>query len=76
VTLAIELRKQGKEWRDIYPPCIPASVLYGQVAYCLPDDTAFRTGIEVYRVLLGGTDLSDILRAVLRQEMPTLEGTR
>jgi hypothetical protein len=53
VTLAIELRKQGKEWKDIYPLCIPASVLYSQVAYCLPDDTAFHTGIEVYRVLLG-----------------------
>lgn len=50
------------------------SVLYGHVAYSTPDETLFRTGIEVYQVVLGGTDLSDILQTILRQEMPGTPG--
>jgi hypothetical protein len=50
------------------------SILYGRVAYSTLEGTLFRTGIEVYNVLLGGTDLSDILQTILRQEMPGLPG--
>ena len=50
------------------------SILYGRVAYSALEGTLFRTGIEVYRVVLGGTNLSDILRGILKEEMPTVPG--
>ena len=50
------------------------SVLYGRIAYSAPEGMLFRTGMEVYRVVLGGTDLSDVLQTILRQEMPRLPG--
>jgi len=53
---------------------IAESILYGCVAYSTPEGTLFRTGIEVYRVVLGGTNLSDILRGILKEEMPTVPG--
>ena len=46
------------------------SELFGYVVYSEPRDSSFRTGVEVERVLLGGTDLSQLLRGVLQQEMP------
>jgi len=59
---------------DLVQLDLAESVLYGRVAYSSPEGTSFRTGIEVYRVLLGGSDLSHILQTVLRQEMPGLPG--
>ncbi len=41
------------------------AVLYGHVTYAFGNDTAFRTGIAVERVLLGTSDLSIILQALL-----------
>jgi hypothetical protein len=59
---------------DLVQLDMAGSVLYGRVACSSPEGTSFRTGIEVYRVLLGGTDLSHILQTILRQEMPGLPG--
>jgi hypothetical protein len=54
------------EWAD--------SSLFGFVIYSKPDHASFRIGIEVQRVLIGGTDLSQLLRAILLQEMPKVPG--
>jgi hypothetical protein len=49
------------------------SVLYGFVAYSKPERSYFRTGIEVVRVLIGGSDLSQLLKATLEEAMPDVE---
>jgi len=49
------------------------SVLYGYVAYSTPERSYFRTGIEVVRVLIGGSDLSQVLRATLEEAMPDVQ---
>jgi hypothetical protein len=41
------------------------AALYGHVTYAFGTDAAFRTGIAVERVLLGTSDLSNILQALL-----------
>ena len=48
------------------------STLFGHVIYSTWKRNAFRTGVEVERVLLGGSDLADLLRAVLRDTMPAV----
>ena len=45
------------------------STLFGHVVYSRWKRNAFRTGIELERVLLGGTDLADLLRTVLQDTM-------
>jgi hypothetical protein len=50
------------------------STLFGYVVHSNPQEEAFRTGIEVERVLLGGTDLSRLLCSLLKQEMPQVSG--
>ena len=52
---------------------IDDSVLYGFVAYSTPERSYFRTGIEVVQVLIGGSDLSQLLKATLEEAMPDLE---
>src|SRR5690349_20689432 len=52
------------------------STLFGHVIYSKWKRNAFRTGIEVERVLLGGTDLADLLRSVLRDTMPEVSLSR
>jgi len=44
--------------------------LFGQVVHCTWQRNAFRTGIQVERVLLGNTDLAELLRTTLQQTMP------
>jgi hypothetical protein len=44
--------------------------LFGHVVHCKWQRNAFRTGIEVDRVLLGNTDLADLLRTTLQDTMP------
>jgi hypothetical protein len=44
--------------------------LFGHVVHCKWQRNAFRTGIEVDRVLLGNTDLADLLRTTLQGTMP------
>jgi hypothetical protein len=46
------------------------STLFGHVVYSTWKRNAYRTGVEVQRVLLGGTDLAELLRVVLRDTMP------
>ena len=41
------------------------AVLYGHVTYAFGGDAKFRTGIAVEKVLLGTSDLSNILQALL-----------
>jgi hypothetical protein len=50
------------------------STLFGYVVHSNPHEGSFRTGIEVERVLLGGTDLSRLLHSLLIQEMPQVRG--
>lgn len=47
--------------------------LFGHVAYG-DEEPAFRTGIEVVRVLIGDSDLSRLVRAVLAETMPSTPG--
>lgn len=44
--------------------------LFGHVVYSTFTRNAFRTGIEVERVLLGNTDLAELLRTALQETMP------
>jgi PilZ domain-containing protein len=44
--------------------------LFGHVIYCTWQRNAFRTGVEVERVLLGNTDLAELLRTALQDTMP------
>jgi hypothetical protein len=44
--------------------------LFGHVVYCTWQRNAFRAGIEVERVLLGTTDLAELLRSALQDTMP------
>lgn len=44
--------------------------LFGHVVHCTWQRNAFRTGVEVERVLLGNSDLAELLRTVLRDTMP------
>jgi len=52
------------------------STLFGHVIYSSWKRNAFRTGIELERVLLGGSDLADLLRSALRDTMPGLTVSR
>ena len=52
---------------------IKDSVLYGFITYSKPERSYFRTGIEVVRVLIGGSDLSQLLKATLEEAMPDVE---
>jgi hypothetical protein len=52
------------------------STLFGHVVYSTWKRNAFRTGIEIERVLLGGTDLADLLRSVLQDTMPGVSLSR
>ena|SRR5665213_795595 len=47
--------------------------LFGHVIYC-DEEPAFRTGIEVVRVLIGDSDLSRLVNAILADTMPTTPG--
>jgi hypothetical protein len=47
--------------------------LFGHVIYC-DEEPAFRTGIEVVRVLIGESDLSRLVNAILAETMPTTPG--
>jgi len=49
------------------------SVLYGFVAHSTPERSYFRTGIEVVQILVGGSDLSQMLKATLEGVMPDVE---
>jgi hypothetical protein len=46
------------------------SLLFGHVVFCNPQPGEYRTGIEIERVLLGETDLSQLLNDLLATESP------
>jgi len=48
------------------------SVLFGVVMFAVPEDADWRTGIEVQRVLLGESELSDLLHEVLQRALPAV----
>ena len=47
-------------------------VLFGFVAHSTPERSGFRTGIEVVQVLLGNSDLAQLLKVTLQEAMPSL----
>jgi len=52
------------------------SKVFGYVVYSAWKRNAFRTGIEVEKVLLGGSDLAKLLRSVLADTMPAVLQSR
>jgi hypothetical protein len=50
------------------------SVLFGFVAYAKTEGSGVRTGIELQQVLLGATDLAQLLENCLRAFLPQLSG--
>jgi hypothetical protein len=52
---------------------INESELFGVVTHSIPERSFFRTGIEVWQVLLGTSDLAQLLKATLHEVMPTLQ---
>jgi hypothetical protein len=48
------------------------SVLFGIVTYGNADASSWRIGVEVQRVLHGGSDLSQLLQRVLQEELPAV----
>lgn len=52
---------------------IDDSVLYGFVVHSTPERSYYRTGIEVVQVLIGGSDLSRLLKSTLEEAMPDVE---
>ncbi len=48
------------------------SVLFGIVTYGTAEAPGWRIGVEVQRVLHGGSDLSQLLQRVLQEEMPAV----
>ncbi|HTB14364.1 MAG TPA: PilZ domain-containing protein [Bryobacteraceae bacterium] len=47
--------------------------LFGHVTFC-DEEPAFRTGIEIVRVLIGESDLSRLLKGILAEVMPSTPG--
>jgi hypothetical protein len=56
--------------RDIVRLELTDTLLFGHVVHSRPDGEGFSVGIEVQRVLIGGSDLSRLLQRLLEQTMP------
>lgn len=50
------------------------SVVYGCVTHCSGDEPWFRIGIELLQVLLGTTDIANVLNALLLEVLPSTPG--
>ena len=50
------------------------SVLLGRVVYSNPEGSQFHIGIEVHKVKLGDSDVSNLLQETLRETMPSTPG--
>ena len=50
------------------------SVLFGHVVYSNALEDGWRTGIAVEQVLLGTSDITRLVQAVLKEEMPATPG--
>ena len=46
------------------------STLFGVVTHSSPERSFFRTGIEVWQVLIGRSELAELLKATLQETMP------
>ena len=46
------------------------STLFGVVTYSSPERSFFRTGIEVWQVLIGRSEMAEIFEATLQKTMP------
>jgi hypothetical protein len=46
------------------------SVLFGVVTYSAPERSFFRTGVEVWQVLIGRSEMAELFRATLQEAMP------
>ncbi len=54
---------------------IKDSVLYGFIAFSIPERSFFHTGIELVQVLIGSSNLAQQLKAILKEAMPDLQIT-
>lgn len=59
---------------DILQLDVDDSRLFGFVVHAKPEGSGYRVGIELQRVLIGGTDLSRLLHQTLQSTMPELPG--
>lgn len=59
---------------DIVEIEVADSVLLGRVAYCNPEGSRYRTGLQVEKVHLGNSNLSTLLQRTLQEAMPCLPG--
>jgi hypothetical protein len=59
---------------DIVQLQIGDSTLFGFVMHSTREGASFRAGIELQRVLIGGSEVSKVLCGALRQVMPALPG--
>jgi hypothetical protein len=55
---------------------IADTFLLGHVVHSRLDRDGFSAGVEIERVLIGGSDLSRLLHSVLAQNMPDIPGVR
>ena len=55
---------------------VSGNSLFGHVVYAKPEGEEFLTGIELTRVLFGDNDLSKLLEAVLKAQMPAVAAMR
>jgi hypothetical protein len=46
------------------------STLFGVVTYSSPERSFFRTGIEVWQVLIGRSEMAELVEATLQKAMP------
>jgi hypothetical protein len=46
------------------------SELFGVVTFSMPERSFFRTGIEVWQVLIGRSELAELLKTTLQETMP------
>jgi hypothetical protein len=47
------------------------STLFGVVTYSTPERSFFRTGVEVFQVLIGRSELAERIKATLQETMPS-----
>jgi hypothetical protein len=59
---------------DIVQLNIEDSTLFGFVVHARQEAECCRAGIEIQRVLIGGSDLSRVLQLALRQALPEVPG--
>jgi len=59
---------------DVVQIEVADSNLFGFVVHASLEGTCFRAGIEIQRVLMGGSDLSKVLHLALRQALPDVPG--